>query len=329
MMLNKAIRKAPTFDSGLPMYMVISETMNTHDISAHAKEKLNGHYKKIMENWMGYLSSPDSRDVLSDTEGGWLTQEAKKRLTSQYRGRSFEQVFVCSPDEPHHGYTSYNDFFTRRFREIDVDRPLEDIDNLSLISAPCESSSSTGRFVRHNVQADDELIIKGEPYTLYRLLCGHESVPSFVGGSVFHTSMDKIDYHRWHAPVSGTIERIISVPGTYFTEKPGIMNASSSLQSPVNFSGNAARLIIFIRADNPTIGLVCFIASGMTEISSCEATVHEGQKVKRGDELGTFHFGGSTHSLIFGKGDEIQMSFIDSSITSRINSTIATVIPSS
>ncbi|MFZ0790692.1 MAG: phosphatidylserine decarboxylase, partial [Chromatiaceae bacterium] len=35
------------------------------------------------------------------------------------------------------------------------------------------------------------------------------------------------------------------------------------------------------------------------EVSSTEITVYEGQHVKKGDPLGMFHYGGSTHALIF------------------------------
>ncbi|MGD0710812.1 MAG: phosphatidylserine decarboxylase, partial [Bacteroidales bacterium] len=52
--------------------------------------------------------------------------------------------------------------------------------------------------------------------------------------------------------------------------------------------------------DNPTIGLMCIMPVGMKEISSCQITVHEVQQVKKGEQLGMFHFGGSTHCLIFG-----------------------------
>jgi phosphatidylserine decarboxylase len=38
---------------------------------------------------------------------------------------------------------------------------------------------------------------------------------------------------------------------------------------------------------------------GMAEVSSNDITVREGQHVKKGDQLGMFHFGGSTHCLIF------------------------------
>ena len=34
-------------------------------------------------------------------------------------------------------------------------------------------------------------------------------------------------------------------------------------------------------------------------ITSLSSTVYEGQHVQKGDQLGMFHFGGSTHCLIF------------------------------
>lgn len=44
---------------------------------------------------------------------------------------------------------------------------------------------------------------------------------------------------------------------------------------------------------------MAFVAVGMAEVSSCEITVRVGDNVKRGDQLGMFHFGGSTHCLVF------------------------------
>jgi phosphatidylserine decarboxylase len=44
---------------------------------------------------------------------------------------------------------------------------------------------------------------------------------------------------------------------------------------------------------------MCFIAVGMAEASTCEVTVAVGQRVSKGDEIGMFHFGGSTHCLLF------------------------------
>lgn len=43
----------------------------------------------------------------------------------------------------------------------------------------------------------------------------------------------------------------------------------------------------------------------MTEVSTCDMTIKEGQHVKKGDQLGMFHFGGSSHALLFRKGVKI------------------------
>ena len=64
----------------------------------------------------------------------------------------------------------------------------------------------------------------------------------------------------------------------------------------------ATRGLIFIEADNPAIGLMCFIAIGMAEVSTCDIKVFDGQHVKKGQQLGMFHFGGSTYCLLFHSG---------------------------
>jgi phosphatidylserine decarboxylase len=70
----------------------------------------------------------------------------------------------------------------------------------------------------------------------------------------------------------------------------------------------ATRALIFIEADYSGIGLMCFVAVGMVEVSSCVLVdregkpLEEGQKVEKGDQLGYFQFGGSTHCLVFRPG---------------------------
>jgi phosphatidylserine decarboxylase len=66
----------------------------------------------------------------------------------------------------------------------------------------------------------------------------------------------------------------------------------------------ATRAIILIEADDPTIGLVAFVPVGMVEVSSCliAPEITAGHHVAKGDELGHFQFGGSTHCLVFRPG---------------------------
>lgn len=58
---------------------------------------------------------------------------------------------------------------------------------------------------------------------------------------------------------------------------------------------SSAHALIYIKADNS----MCFVGVGMAELSTCDITVQEGQHVNTGVELGMFHFGGSSHALIF------------------------------
>ena len=48
-----------------------------------------------------------------------------------------------------------------------------------------------------------------------------------------------------------------------------------------------------------------WVGIGMAEVSTCDITVKQGDKVKTGDQLGMFHFGGSSHALIFGPQTKI------------------------
>jgi phosphatidylserine decarboxylase len=72
---------------------------------------------------------------------------------------------------------------------------------------------------------------------------------------------------------------------------------------------------------------------GMAEVSTCDITVHVGQKVKKGEQIGMFHFGGSTHCLFFRPGvnlvwdmhgQEDKIGLNSSNI--RVNERIATVV---
>ncbi len=66
----------------------------------------------------------------------------------------------------------------------------------------------------------------------------------------------------------------------------------------------AARAIFVIEADNPVIGQLAFVAIGMSEVSSCvlRSELTPGHRVAKGEELGYFQFGGSTHCVVFRPG---------------------------
>jgi phosphatidylserine decarboxylase len=145
-----------------------------------------------------------------------------------------------------------------------------------------------------------------------------EFVDKFVGGTVFQGFLEVTGYHRWHSPVTGIIKKVLPIEGTYFAQSPAVINGSyfgsappapgpdlatnPFLRSLAFITALTTRTLIFIESKNPKIGLMCFIAIGMTEISTCvlNENIKEGHVVYRGDELGMFRFGGSSHALIFG-----------------------------
>jgi phosphatidylserine decarboxylase len=91
------------------------------------------------------------------------------------------------------------------------------------------------------------------------------------------------------------------VDGTYFSEAISEgYDPSGPDESQGYITEMATRAFIYIEADNADIGMMCVMPVGMSEVSSCQITVFEGQHIEKGEQLGMFHFGGSTHCLIFG-----------------------------
>ncbi len=209
-------------------------------------------------------------------------------------------MIQADPADPHWGFTSWNDFFTRRFHE-DA-RPVADPDDDSVIVSACESTPYS---IKADVQRQDRFWLKSQPYSLEDMLANDESADQFVGGTVYQAFLSATNYHRWHAPVAGTIVRAFVQDGTYYSEAD---SEGAAAVEPTHSQGYlahvATRAIILIEADNPAIGLVAFVPVGMVEVSSCliAPEITPGHHVAKGDELGHFQFGGSTHCLIFRPG---------------------------
>jgi phosphatidylserine decarboxylase len=90
------------------------------------------------------------------------------------------------------------------------------------------------------------------------------------------------------------------IDGSYYAEALSVgFDPAGPNESQGYITQVASRALIFIEADNPDIGLMAALFVGMAEVSSNEITVSVGQHVNKGDQLGMFHFGGSTHCLIF------------------------------
>jgi phosphatidylserine decarboxylase len=177
----------------------------------------------------------------------------------------------------HHGYTSWDSFFTRHFRFGEGVRAVASPDDDDVIANPCESRTYK---VAYDVAAQAQFWVKGQPHSILDMLAHDELAPQFVGGTVYQAFLSALSYHRWHSPVSGTIVKTYVVPGTYYSEPlfedfapghPADQHTESTSQEYL--SAVATRAIIFIKADNPKIGLMAFMGIGMVSSHSHAASM--------------------------------------------------------
>ncbi|OAA43566.1 phosphatidylserine decarboxylase family protein [Cordyceps fumosorosea ARSEF 2679] len=305
---------------GVPMCAVFDYPMGTP--SGHAAfldPDVNRALKKVLNEWGKYLqvrcSTPESAAVLGDHATGWFGETGRHDLVqvanAPYQSNhTFEQMFVCQPTAKHMGYKSWDDFFTRRVH--DDARPVASADDDAVIANACESKVFN---VQANVRLRDHFFAKGQRYSLLDMLGNDPSAATFVGGTVYQAFLSALSYHRWNSPVSGTVRRAFVLDGTYFSEPlfegPGDPDVAEIDTGGISVAQGylacmAARAVIVLEADNKELGLVAFVGIGMDEVSTCDVTVKEGQHINKGAELGMFHFGGSTHCLVFEKGVELE-----------------------
>lgn len=301
---NEILTQAPQYqkDSGLigfPINAIIDWPMGTTSgFAAFLNRKVNAQVAKMLNVWASFLGSHKSTYVLStNAVNGWFGEEAM----AESEMKNFNTTFKCDPTKPHHGFTSWDDFFTREFR--DGVRPVGEPDDDRFIANACESAPYN---LQHDVSDRTRFWIKTQPYSVSYMLAHDEFAPQFVGGTVYQAFLNALSYHRWHSPVSGKVVKTYLQPGTYYSEArmAGFDDAAPN-ESQGYITEVATRALIFIQANNPNIGLMCFMAVGMAEVSSCDITVTEGQKLVKGQQLGMFHYGGSTHCLIFRKGVKV------------------------
>jgi phosphatidylserine decarboxylase len=312
------IAEPPSWDTsaqiGTPINAVLDWPMGTKaGFAAFLKDNVNNQFKKMLNYWAQFLLTPESCSTLNTGDGGWFSQVA---LNSPHM-IDFEENFVVDKTKPYWGFKSWDGFFTREFRA--GRRPVASPDDDSVIVSAAEATPFS---VQRDVQLHNTFWLKGQKYSLAHMMNNDPRAHHFVGGTVYQAFLSADSYHRWHAPVSG---KIVGAPcivaGTYYSEPlltgfspdsgrsdpdPGADEASQGYISAV-----ATRGVIFIQADNPDIGLICLIMVGMAEVSSVQITMPVGQHFMKGEQLGMFHFGGSTHCLIFGPAVKLRFNFPD------------------
>lgn len=310
---------------GTPINALLVWPMATKaGFAVFTRSDVNHAIKGILDYWGAFLKSPNSRSVLTNAAGGWFSADA---LADPHM-RDFDKTYICDPTMPYWGFTSWDNFFTREFKP-NLRPVCEPKDDSCIVNA----AESTFFNKVERVHLRDNFWLKGQPYSLYHMLDGDARASQFVNGSVYQAFLSADSYHRWHAPVSGRIVDYKIVPGTYYSEPilfgfdpddgTPAPDAGADENSQGYISAVAARGLLWIQADNPKIGLMCMVFIGMAEVSTIDVTMAVNKHFQKGEQLGMFHFGGSSHCLVF--GPHVKLNWKISHNQVHINSELARV----
>lgn len=217
--------------------------------------------------------------------------------------RTFAKQYGVAVDEaelPLDSYPTFGDFFTRKLKE--GLRPIAPGDDVPV--SPVDAA------VSHAGIADKGRLIqaKGRDYSLGALLGDPDEGRRFAGGAYATLYLSPRDYHRFHAPLPGTVLGWRYVPGHLWP-----VNRPSVRGVPELFAVNER---VIISMETP-VGRVAMVAVGATCVGRIRLSFDDlvtntdrpasrvrydlPRPIRKGEELGMFEMG-STVILVFEPG---------------------------
>ncbi len=201
-------------------------------------------------------------------------------------------------------YRSFNDFFTRALKP-DA-RPIASAKD-ALISPVDGAISQYGK-----IQQGRIFQAKGHDFSLNELVGGDpKATEMFEDGSFITIYLSPRDYHRIHMPITGTLKKMIHVPGRLFSVNPvttrNIPRLFSRNERVVNLFETEAGPVALIMVGAIFVSSMDTVWAGTITPESRRTTTWEygkkstaAIKLQRGQEMGRFNMG-STVILLFGK----------------------------
>ena len=252
--------------------------------------------KKDMENKTYYID--DGINFVRDRDfTDWMKKFVHERgvfMDSKESAAAANQwinngaIAMSSYQVPAGGFASFNDFFTRKLKS--GARPISDPNNHAVLICPADCRISP---ISSALTSDQDFEVKGDTYNIAALLGSVELANKFAGGVAVVCLLYPKDYHRFHAPVTGTIAARGSLDDKHYYY---------GFKGLVKYFSEYHRAYYLINTKKS--GQVGFVAIGMSDINSVNMPlpVDLNKEIKKGDEIGYFAYGGSGIVMLFEPG---------------------------
>lgn len=222
--------------------------------------------------------------------------ESKQHIVPFIQSFELENTLFEMVQPDPNAYPTFNAFFAREIKE--EARPITEPEDDSVTSSPADCRLTAFP----TVDLATKYWIKGFGFTVEALLGSAVLAAQFEGGSLVIARLAPQDYHRWHAPVSGTVKNIKEIPGAYYTVNPQAINEPGTLDV---FCENRRSVMTVERTS--TGSPIAIVAVGAMLVGSIKYVdgVQVDAPIRRGQCLGAFYYGGSTVIVLYPPGEVV------------------------
>lgn len=256
-------------------------------------EPFNSWLKSFVRSWGAFLDAPES----------WNGEYLRLAQADGIFGLNHGWY-----EEASH-WRTFNQFFARHLRSVDV-RPIAAPADESIVASPVDAIPQGVWTIDNSSRVVDKsgVAVKTGTVQSVEQLLGPQSryKGAFAGGTFTHLFLDVGDYHHYHFPLGGVVREVVVIPGQelaggYITwdsrNKRYAFDPSSVAWQSLETRG----LVILETQD---YGLVALLPIGMSPVSSVtfEPALKPGVRVRKGEVMGHFLFGGSDFVLLFQAG---------------------------
>ena len=223
---------------------------------------------------------------------------AKRKFLSAWYGKKMDKpsstkkiegfvkqlgINIDEAEKPINEFTSFNDFFYRKLKP--TARPIQN----------GFTSPGDGKMLAFENIADiKDFFIKGRKFTLQEFLGDAELAKKHQNSSLIILRLAPNDYHRYHFPYDGTPSEMTKIKGDYFSVSPYALASNFTKV----FCENKREYCILSSEEK---GEIIVAPVGATMVGTIIETFKPNIKIKKGDEMGYFAFGGSTIVLLVDK----------------------------